>query len=644
MQSAGKCANAPFQAHAAAPPRAGRFALVAGMRVIATAGHVDHGKSTLVQALTGMDPGPRDPDRGGPAAGLGYAWLTLPSGDRLAFIDVPGDQRLVASMIAGAGAAPAVAFVVAADQGWQAQSAEHLAVLDALRIRHGLLVVTRADLADPGPALSQGSQLIAASSLGEVEALAVSAVTGQGLPQLVDALARLAGRLPVPDPAAPVRIWVDRAVSDAGGGAVVTGMLPGGTVRLGDELVVTPSMRPVRVQGLESLGEPVTELTGPARASLSLRGTSHDRLGRGMALVQPGRWTLTDVVDVRLAEPGPPPARPGAAPPLPRAVTLHAGVAGTVARVRLLGGRIARLTWREPIPLHVGDRLLMRDQAVRAASPRSASPGPAQAAGPAVYGAVVLDAAPPPLGRRGAGASAAAELGSWPDRPVAADLLRRHGLLRASALLAMGVSEHPEPVLGEWLADPGYWADLAGRLGEAVTAQAGREPLARGLTVEAARAAVGLPDRRLVDALVRPPLRLRDGLVQIAAARDTPELPATVAAAVRVLLADLATAPFAAPDADRLRRLGLDLRAMAAADRAGLLLRISDQIVLAPGADALAGRVLAGLPQPFTAAEARQALQTTRRVAIPLLEFLDRAGVTQRLPDDRRKLLSPPAG
>jgi selenocysteine-specific elongation factor len=266
-----------------------------------------------------------------------------------------------------------------------------------------------------------------------------------------------------------------------------------------------------------------------------------------------------------------------------------------------------------------------------------------------VRGAVVLDVAPPPLSRRGAGASAAADLDSWPDPPLAPDLLRRHGLLRASALLAMGVSEHPEPVVGEWLADPGYWADLGGRLAEAVTAAAGREPPVPGLTVEAARAALGLPERRLVDALVRPPLRRRDGLILLTppdtageTEGGTRELSATVAAAVQVLLADLAAAPFASPDADRLRRLGLDPRAIAAADRAGLLLRVSDHIVLAPGADTVAGRILAGLPQPFTAAEARKALQTTRRVAIPLLEFLDRAGVTKRLPDDRRLVLSSP--
>jgi len=650
----------PLQAHAAGPDPASMVTLVAGMQVIATTGHAGHGKSALVQALTGMVPGRLEEEHPrGPPAGLWQAWLTLPSGDHLAFVDVPGHERFVGAVAAAVGQVPAVLFVVAADQGWQAQSAEHLAIVDALGISRGLLAVTRADLADPGPVLAQASQLVAASSLGQVEALAVSAVTGQGLPALAAALARLADRLPVPDAGAPVRIWLDGTFAHADGGTVVTGTLPAGTVRLGDELVITPSMRPVRVQGIQSLGEPVAELAGPARALLGLRGVSDERLGPGMALVQPGRWTLTDVIDVRLAaadvrsadaalggagpdsagpdSAGPDSAGPdgaaraglalagrGGAPRLPRTVALQAGAARMAARARLLSGRIARLTWREPIPLHVGDRVLLRDQAVR--------------------GAVVLDVAPP-LSRRGAGTSAAADLEAWPDLPLASDLLRRHGLLRASALLAMGISEHPEPVAGEWLADPGYWADLAGRLAEAVTAGVGREPPAPGLTVEAARAALGLPERRLVDALVRPPLRRRDGLILLTAPGTpggTQELSAAAAAAVRVLLADLAAAPFASPDVDRLRRLGLDLQAIGAADRAGLLLRISDQIVLAPGADALAWRILAALPQPFTAAEARQAMRTTRRVAIPLLEFLDRAGVTQRLPDDRRRVVSPP--
>src|SRR5580658_9139474 len=325
------------------------------MHVVVTAGHVDHGKSALIRALTGQEPDRwAEERRRGMTIDLGFGWLTLPSGDQLAFVDVPGHERFVTNMLAGAGPVPAVLFVVAADEGWMPQSAEHLAVVSALGIKRGVLAVTKSDLADPASAMAEARARIAETGVGEIPAVAVSSVTGAGLPDLIGALDDLGQSLPESDPGAPVRIWVDRAFSMTGSGTVVTGTLPAGTVRRGDELVITPSMRPVRVRGIQALGEPVEELTGPARAALNLRGTSHDRLGRGMALIHPGRWTLTDVIDVRLAEPGPGEPGPGAGARLPKTLTLHAGAARTVAKVRQLGGRIARLTLREAIPLHVG--------------------------------------------------------------------------------------------------------------------------------------------------------------------------------------------------------------------------------------------------------------------------------------------------
>jgi selenocysteine-specific elongation factor len=627
------------------------------MQVIATAGHVDHGKSTLLRALTGMDPDRwAEEKRRGMTIDLGFAWLKLPSGERIAFVDVPGHERFVPNMLAGVGPVPAVVFTVAADEGWMPQSAEHLAVLDALGIRSGLLVITRSDLADPGPALAAARAQLAATSLGEVPALAVSTVTGEGLAALVAALDTLVQGLPVPDAGDPVRLWVDRAFSMTGSGTVVTGTLPAGTVHRGDELVVTPACRPVRVRDIQTLGESAPAATGVARVALNLRGVAKENLARGMAIVQAGRWTTTDAIDIRVC--GPAGGEPDLAASLPRTLTLHIGSARTVARVRPLAGAIVRLSLRDPLPLHVGDRVLLRDPgaardiaagvaspagAARPAGASSPAGGTALAAAagwPGVLGAVVLDVTPPPLTRRGAAAAAARELASWPGQPGAAELLRRHGLLRASALLAMGIREHPEPVTGEWLADPARWAALAAELGEVLAAHAAREPLAAGLPIEAARAALGLPDRRLVTALARPPFRVAAGLVQLMPAGGTPAagLPDAVAAAVRILRADLDQAPFAAPDAERLRKLGLDGRAVAAAERAGLLMRVSDHIVLAPGAADAAVCVLAGLPQPFTAAEARLALGTTRRTAIPLLEYLDRGGITERLPDDRRQL------
>src|ERR1039457_7155766 len=178
------------------------------MQVIATAGHVDHGKSALVRALTGMEPDRwTEERRRGLTLDLGFAWMTLPGGERLAFVDVPGHERFVPNMLAGVGPVPAVLFVVAADGGWMPQSDEHLAAIDAVGIRHGLLAVTRADLADPGPARRQALDRLAGSQLGQVEAVAVSSVTGAGLPELRAALARLMASLPAPDAAA-----VDRPV------------------------------------------------------------------------------------------------------------------------------------------------------------------------------------------------------------------------------------------------------------------------------------------------------------------------------------------------------------------------------------------------------------------------------------------------
>jgi selenocysteine-specific elongation factor len=643
------------------------------VHVIATAGHVDHGKSTLVRALTGMEPDRWEAEqRRGMTIDLGFAWMTLPSGEEIAFVDVPGHERFITNMLAGAGPAPGVLFVVAADEGWMPQSAEHLAAIDALGVSNGLLVVTRADLADPAPALEQAALKIADTSLGQVEAVPVSALTGQGLPELVAALGRLTARLPEPDPGGSVRLWLDRVFAIKGSGTVVTGTLQAGTVRTGDELVLTPAMRTLRVRGVQSLAAPAAQVSGVARVALNLRGVSARELGRGMALIHAGRWTVTSVIDVRLTH-LPAGRQPSGTMRLPSQLTLHIGAARAVARVRMLGGRAARLSLDHPLPLHIGDRVLLRD------------PGAAadRATGRPVFGATVLDVSPPRLRGNGAAAAAERELASWPEPPTAPDLLRRHRLLRAAVASAMGLSDLPPPVSGEWLADPAHWQRLRQRLAAAVAAHAARDPLAAGLPLDAARAELGLPDRGLVEALVarRPGggagedggTDKDDGTAELviasggylrragggererpggagrgapgqrpADAAQVPHLPARVTDAVQVVLADLADAPFSAPDAERMRELGLDARAAAAAERTGLLLRLPGNVLLAPGAPGRAARILAGLPQPFTAAEARKALQTSRRVVIPLLEWLDRKGITKRLADDRRTMREPP--
>jgi len=257
------------------------------MHVIATAGHVDHGKSTLVRALTGTEPDRwAEERRRGLTIDLGYAWTTLGSGEQVAFVDVPGHQRFIGNMLAGLGPAPAVLFVVAADEGWRRQSEEHLAAVTALGLRHGVLAVTRSDLADPAPAIAEARAHLAASSLGDAPAVAVSGTTGSGLDELRRLLDDLVSGLPTPDPAAQVRLWVDRSFTMRGSGTVITGTLGAGTIRVGDTLELRGA--PVRVRALQSMGQDHQQVQGVARVAINLRQVAADDVARGDAILTPG--------------------------------------------------------------------------------------------------------------------------------------------------------------------------------------------------------------------------------------------------------------------------------------------------------------------------------------------------------------------
>ncbi|WP_231502551.1 selenocysteine-specific translation elongation factor [Blastococcus sp. URHD0036] len=580
------------------------------MDVIATAGHVDHGKSTLVRALTGMEPDRwAEERRRGLTIDLGFAWTTLPSGRRVAVVDVPGHERFVGNMLAGVGSVPAALVVVAADDGWSAQTAEHVAVLDALGVRHALLAVTKADVADPAPVLADVTRRLADTSMGTVPGVAVSAVTGAGVPEVAAALEVLLAGLPSPDRTAPVRLWIDRAFPITGAGTVVTGTLAAGTVAAGDRLLLGD--REVAVRGVHSLGEPVDRAGATARVALNLRGIAVEELARGDALLTPGAFRATDVVDVSLA------AEPDDR--LPAELVVHVGSAAVAARVRPLEGTAVRLRLSAALPLRVGDRLLLRDPGARR-----------------VLGADVRDVAPPELRRRGAARQRAAELAAQPAGPAgaAADLARRR-VVRAAEFAAMGWPVPPgADAVGPWLLAPGVLDELAAALPGVVAGYRSAHPLESGPPVAVARRELAMPDDELVRAAVRPPLSLREGRVAAASAG----LPPAVQRAVDAIRARLDGDPFAAPDAEELAAAGLGARELAAAVRAGQLVRIAEGVVLAPGAEDAARDRLSRIPAPFTLSQARTAWGTSRRVAVPLMEWLDARGVTERLPDNTRRL------
>lgn len=594
------------------------------MHVVATAGHVDHGKSALVAALTGTDPDRLAEERSrGLSIQLGYGWTALPGAGEVAFVDVPGHERFIATALAGLGPVPAVLFVVAADDPWMPQAAEHLAALDALDVRHGVLAVTRADLADPAPARAQALAELAGTSLAGIPAVAVSARTGEGLAELRAALAGMVTRLPQPPVDVPVRIWVDRVFSMAGAGDVVTGTLPAGRVGTGDRLATARGE--YRVRAVQSLGRSVDAATGVARVALNLSGGAPP--DRGDALVTPGAWHHAEVVDVRLA-----PARRTDGTGPPQRPLLHVGSAVVAVHHRPLGPGLARLTVEGPLPLRIGDRALLRDPGTRR-----------------LWGVTVLDPAPPALRRRGAARVRAALLAGADGTADLAEEVTRRGLVRADLLARIGVPEAADArtggghrPTGDFLAAEGWLMSAeratvaAGAAVEVVRQHAAGAPLEPPLTLAALAQRLDLPGAGLAALVVAPPLSVVAGRVRLDGAQDVPE---PVRRAVAALREELAGARFAAPAADRLVELGLSEQVRGAAVRAGLLIQPAPGIVLLAGADDAAAVRLAELPQPFTVSEARAHLGTSRRVALPLLAHLDRTGRTRRLPDDRRRVL-----
>jgi selenocysteine-specific elongation factor len=590
------------------------------VQVIATAGHVDHGKSTLVRALTGMEPDRwAEERRRGMTIDLGYAWTTLPSGEQIAFVDVPGHERFTTNMLAGVGPVPAVLLVIAADEGWAAQTDEHVRALDALGVRHGLVAVTRSDLADPATAIEQANDLLAATTLAGIPAVSVSGRTGAGLDSLRRALDALASRLPPADVNARIRLWVDRSFTVRGSGTVVTGTLVAGTLRRGDSLELGDAT--VTVRALQRLGQPAEAVTAPARVAVNLRGVRPEDVRRGDALLAPGAWARTSLVDARVDRGD-----------VPSHAVLHVGAAAVPVRVRRLDpigsaeSAIVRLLFDTPLALQVGDRVLLRD------------PGRRQVVG----GATVLDPAPPPLRRRGAAAARAASLAADRGVPDAGAELARRGAVTRSLLAAIGVpvGESPPPGVisaGSWLVTERRWEEWRQDLGAVID----RRPpglLDAGISHMDLARALKLEDPQLVVALVRSSPELEDVDGRVRRRGRAPALRPDLEQAVSELVGSLQLAPFAAPEQQRLLALGLGHRELGAAAAARSILLLPGDIALLPTAPHVAAERLRELPQPFTLSSARQVLGTTRRVAVPLLEHLDRMGVTERVDGDLRRL------
>lgn len=584
------------------------------MHVVATAGHVDHGKSTLVRLLTGTNPDRwAEERRRGMTIDLGYAWMTLPSSEQVAFVDVPGHERFITNMMAGVGPVPAVLFVVAADDGWRAQSEEHAAALAAFGVRHLLLVITRCDLCDPTPTCDQALQRLGQHGLRPSDVVTVSGRTGEGRHELVAALDRLVATLPPPAVQLPTRLWIDRVFTIRGAGVVVTGTLSSGRIEVGEKVELAPNGLTCVVRGLESCKEKRREVFATARVAVNLRDAQINTIRRGDSLVAAGSWIAVKQADVELS-----------APLGEATMTLHVGSAAVPTRVRPLGAQrseFARLTLAAPLQLRIGDRALLR------------APGSPKLP----VGVQVLDLNPLNFCRRGDAARRSKQL-SRTTEPTCDDLVDWHGVLSVKDAAAMypGANVSDAVRVGSWLVAPSRWNDWQAKLAAELPDEP--HPTGRGPTRGDLVRVLRLPDVSILDALLSEVDAEMVGGRLRCAGRVAP-WSEDIEIALAKIEARLRNDPFRAPAVSELETLALDRRIRGIAVEMGRLLAVGRDVYLLPDAVEVALKQLGQLGRTFTVSEVKCRLNTTRRVVVPLLEHLDRAGYTRRVDDRLRTLV-----
>ncbi len=339
------------------------------MYVIGTAGHIDHGKSALVQALTGIDPDRlREEKERGRTIDLGFAWLTLPSGDEVSIVDVPGHERFIKNMLAGVGGIDLALLVIAADEGVMPQTREHLAIIDLLGIQHGVVAVTKIDLVEPEFAelvAADAEETMRGTALESAPLLLCSAVTRQGLDDVVAALQSELARTPAKRDIGRPRLPIDRAFTIAGFGTVVTGTLLDGSLQEGQEVEVLPPGLRSRIRGLQAHRQKVQKAPPGRRTAVNLSGLSVEELERGMVVTTPGWLRPTSALDVRLR------AVRYLRRPLRHSmtVTFHTGSAEVEGRLLLLDqeellpeeSAWAQLRLAQPVAAVKGDGFVIRD-------------------------------------------------------------------------------------------------------------------------------------------------------------------------------------------------------------------------------------------------------------------------------------------
>ena len=614
--------------------------------IVGTAGHIDHGKTALVRALTGIETDRlAEEKRRGISIDLGFAHLELNGVVRLGFVDVPGHERFVKNMLAGAGGIDAVLLVIAADESIKPQTREHFAICRLLGVHAGIVVLTKSDLVEPDIVdlvRLEVEEFVAGSFLEGAPVVAVSAVTGDGMDALRDALAGLARDVTAKSADGYLRLPVDRSFAMRGFGTVATGTLVAGSVRVEQEVEVQPGGRRLRVRGVQVHGEGAEQATAGQRTALNLAGADTSDLGRGMTIIEPGRFEATTMVDCEfdLLE--------SAKPLKHRApVHFHAWTAETEAQVRVLTGDAARpgartfvrFLLRDPVLLLPGDRFI-----VRMFSPVVT-----------IGGGRVLDIAPPVRQKRPVAVTRLETLARSPSAARIGLLVREsgHGMSVSALIARTGLAEReiaacasekllvlPEPL--NWYVDRD-WLQARARTIEGRVAEFHRaHPLLAGMAKEEVRSRemAGSPAFLLEAALAQSRVLAVDGdLLRLATHKVRFEREEETALAG--IEEAFAQAGLTAPStAEVLSRCGVEpargRSLLQILIRRGKLIRVSEDLVFHSAAIAgLRQIVAARRGERFAVAAFKEWTGVSRKFAIPLLEYLDREKVTRREGDLR---------
>jgi selenocysteine-specific elongation factor len=609
--------------------------------VIATAGHVDHGKSTLVRALTGIDPDRLAEEKAREMTiDLGYAWLEQPDGTILSIVDVPGHERFIKNMLAGVGGIDAALLVIASDEEFMPQTEEHLAILDLLKIERGVVALTKSDLVDDewlAYVSEEVRERLIGTHLATAPIVPVSAVTGQGLESLIAELSTQLAQSTLRTDLGMARLSIDRTFTVAGYGTVVTGTLVDGSLSIGDELVIHPGETPVRVRGLQMHNRPVERAEPGNRVAVNLAGVSVDSLRRGDVLARKGTLTPSLRIDVSLSLLGTAPTSLKqddqidfflAAEEAPAWVTL-------LDRDELAPSESGwvQLRFRSPVVAKWGDRFIIR------------RPSPSETIG----GGVIVD--PNPVRHRRFDdeviAGLETRLAGDPDQrlllaigrtfhPIASlaannsDMLERiDRLVEAGTLIRFGPNQ-------AFVAHVPFFNEIKQQLLNELRLFHEEYPYLSGIPRQEIRTRLGLGKEfdALISAFVNHDVLADDGAT-IRLASFTISIDSNVRAAADRWIAAINEHPFAPPaPAD----FGLAREDLIALTELGEIINAGEGIYVTPAALAVVeARVLAAIDQDgsIDLATYRDLVQTSRKYAQAMLELLDQRRVTRRVGDRR---------